>query len=372
MRIALVAPGVIPAQTANSIQTMKMAQAFVALGHDLRLYAPGEDPDVQWDELASQYGLQYEFRIQWMPRRRFLRGYDYGRATVLDAKAWGAHLLYTRNPQAAAFGAQRRLPTILEMHDLPHGRGGPRLLDVFADGPGARKLVTITQALADALREHFRLPDKLHIQVAPDGVDLERYADLPTAANARKQLGLPDTFTAGYTGSLYAGRGIELILTLAARLPDMHFLVVGGRDDDLARVRQQAAGLNNLTLTGFVPNAELPNYQAASDVLLAPYQLQVAASSGGDIAAFLSPMKLFEYLASGRPILASQLPVLREILNDENATLLPGKDADAWAAALQSLAADPGARERLGAAARHSAQGYSWQARAAAILDGLG
>jgi glycosyltransferase involved in cell wall biosynthesis len=83
-------------------------------------------------------------------------------------------------------------------------------------------------------------------------------------------------------------------------------------------------------------------------------------------------MKLFEYLASGRPILASQLPVLREVLNDQNAILLPGDDVGAWAAALQSLATDAGARERLGAAARHSAQGYSWQARAAAILDGLG
>jgi glycosyltransferase involved in cell wall biosynthesis len=372
MRIALVAPGSIPAHTANSIQTMKMAQAFVALGHDLRLYAPGEDPQASWDELADHYGLRHKFPIQWRPRRRFLRGYDYGGATVMDAKAWGADLVYTRHPQAAAFGAQRGLPAILEMHDLPHGRGGPRLLKVFSDGPGARKLVAITRALADALRESYRLPDKLEIQVAPDGVDLERYANLPTPSDARRQLGLPDTFTAGYTGSLYAGRGIELILALAHRLPEMHFLIAGGRDDEVARVRQQAADLNNLTLIGFVPNAELPRYQAASDVLLAPYQQQVSASSGGDIAAFLSPMKLFEYLASGRPILAGQLPVLREVLNDQNAILLPGDDADAWATALHLLAADAGARQRLGAAARHSAQGYSWRARAAAILDGLG
>ena len=372
MRIALVAPGSIPAPTANSIQTMKMAQAFTALGHELRLYAPGADPQVAWETLAKQYGLRHEFSIKWLPRRRFLRGYDYGRATVLDAKAWGADLVYTRNPQAAAFGAQRRLPTILEMHDLPHGRGGPRLLDVFADGPGARKLIAITQALADALRERYRLPDTLNIQVAPDGVDLERYTGLPAPAAARQQLSLPDTFTAGYTGSLYAGRGIELLLDLAARLPQTHLLIVGGRDAHLPRLRQQASALNNLTLTGFVPNADLPLYQAASDVLLAPYQQQVSASSGGNIAAFLSPMKLFEYLASGRPILASQLPVLREVLNEESAILLPGEDAAAWAAALHALAADPAQRERLSSTARQSAQAYSWQARAVAILDGLG
>jgi glycosyltransferase involved in cell wall biosynthesis len=123
-------------------------------------------------------------------------------------------------------------------------------------------------------------------------------------------------------------------------------------------------------LTGFVPNAELPQYQAACDVLLMPYQRQVAASSGGDISRYLSPMKLFEYLACERPIVSSDLPVLQEVLNPENAILLPGDDIDAWAAALQTLEADADLRRRLASRARQDAQQYTWEARAKKILSG--
>jgi glycosyltransferase involved in cell wall biosynthesis len=103
-----------------------------------------------------------------------------------------------------------------------------------------------------------------------------------------------------------------------------------------------------------------------------PYGESVSASSGGDIAPYLSPMKLFEYLASGRPILSSDLPVLREVLDDEFAVLLPPGDVGAWAAALEALAADPARRERLGEAGRTAAGQYSWKARAERILAGLG
>jgi glycosyltransferase involved in cell wall biosynthesis len=103
-----------------------------------------------------------------------------------------------------------------------------------------------------------------------------------------------------------------------------------------------------------------------------PYQTRVAASSGGDIAPYLSPMKMFEYLASGRPILASDLPVLGEVLTAENALILPPADVDAWLAAIEKLRAQPKLREKLGGAARQTAQRYSWEARAERILAGLG
>jgi glycosyltransferase involved in cell wall biosynthesis len=102
-----------------------------------------------------------------------------------------------------------------------------------------------------------------------------------------------------------------------------------------------------------------------------PYGEKIAASSGGDIAPYLSPMKLFEYLASGRAVLSSDLPVLREVLDDRIAVLLPPGDLGAWASALETLIADPDRRERLGAAGRTAAGRYSWKARAERILAGL-
>ena len=117
---------------------------------------------------------------------------------------------------------------------------------------------------------------------------------------------------------------------------------MGGRSGDVDRYRKESANrnLNNVKFTGFVSNAELPLYQAASDILLMPYQVKVTASSGGDISSFLSPMKMFEYLAAAKPILASDLPVFSEILNEQNAWRLPANDASAWVSAIQCLEKD--------------------------------
>ena len=378
--ITLIAPSYLPSRRANTFQVMKMAAAYVELGHDVRMLVPlpkGHHPPEaetppEWPRLAEHYGLTVAFEIEWLPSSGRQRGYDFGLRAAANAHNLEADLVFTRHPQAAAAAGLRGIPTILEIHDTPRGVTGPLLLRLFLRSFGARRVVAISQALLDDLARDFRLAAPPFSMVERDGVDLERFADLPAPAVARAGLGLPEGFTAGYTGHLYAGRGIEVILALAHRLPQVHFLLVGGREADIDRVRAKADGLDNVTLAGFVPNATLSMYQAACNILLMPYDESIAASSGGDIARYLSPMKLFEYLASGRPILSSNLPVLKEVLDDETAVLLPPRDVGAWAAALEGLAGDPARRTRLGEAARSMAAGYSWQARAQRILAGLG
>ena len=219
--------------------------------------------------------------------------------------------------------------------------------------------------------------------VAPDGVDVDRYADLPDPTTARQWLAegveqaaihfAEGDFVAGYSGHFYPGRGVQLLLDLAKRLPNVRFLLLGGEPQDVARLRAeaQARQLDNLTITGFVANADLPRYQAACDLLLMPYQRQVAGSSGGDIAAVFSPLKLFEYMACRRPILSSDLPALREVLNQENAVLLPGDEQQAWVQAIRELQGHPERRAELAARARQDASHYSWENRAALILEGI-
>jgi glycosyltransferase involved in cell wall biosynthesis len=75
----------------------------------------------------------------------------------------------------------------------------------------------------------------------------------------------------------------------------------------------KTSNINNLILTGFIPNSDLAKYQAACDVLIMPYQQWVSASSGGDISKYLSPMKLFEYMACGKPVVASRIEGLKFI-----------------------------------------------------------
>jgi glycosyltransferase involved in cell wall biosynthesis len=384
MKVAVAAPSAIPARRANTVQVMKMAQALSAIGHEVRLAAPEVVPEraggrFSWQALSSHYGLSRPFEVVWLPARPAFRRYDYGVEAVRWARAWGAEMLYTRLPQAAVLASRLGLPTVFEIHDLPQGRMGPRFLRWFMSGKGARRLVMITRALADDLAA--QLGPRLGASVgppmgviAPDAVDLERYQDLPSPQEARRRLcpdypGLaPERFTAGYTGHLYSGRGAELLLEIARRLPHVTFLIVGGEPQDVARTREQARGLENVLLAGFAPNSAVPAYQAACDVLLMPYQRQVAASSGGNIARYLSPMKLFEYMACERAIVSSDLPVLREVLHAENAVLLPGDSADAWVSALETLRQDEALRRSLAARARREAQEHTWEARAAAII----
>jgi glycosyltransferase involved in cell wall biosynthesis len=136
-----------------------------------------------------------------------------------------------------------------------------------------------------------------------------------------------------------------------------------------ARIERER--LSNLRLLGFVPQKELPLIHAASDVLLMPYERTIAVSSGGDTAAFASPMKAFEYLAAGRAILSSDLPVLHEVLNEGNAVLLDPESIDAWETALRRLVDDPSLRARLGQTARRDAARYSWLERTRRALEGI-
>jgi len=371
MKLALIAPTPIPASTANSIQFMKMAQAFARLGHELQIYAPGKKPQQTRKELIEHYGLQEDLDITWMSAKLCWRRYDYAVRAVKKAKHWGADMIFTRLPQAAAWSALRGIPTIFEVHDMPSGKMGPRLLSVFLRARGGNGLVVISKALVKAITQRYPIQENdPRIHISPDAVDLERYIDLPSPSKARKSLGLANGFTVGYTGHLYAGRGISFILDLAEKKKNMQFLLVGGRREDVKRVEREInrRALKNVTLTGFIPNAQLPLYQAAADVLLMPYETRVAASSGGNIASFLSPMKMFEYLASARPILASDLPVLGEVLNAKNAVVMSMVDTTEWVKELTQLSKNQNRRTELSQAARQTSKNYSWESRAEKIL----
>ena len=386
MKIALIAPTYLPARRANTIQVMKMAQAFTNLGHQVRVLVPGmadngQEGELQWEKLASHYGLQSVFEVVWLPVRPYMRRYDYGFLAVRAAQKWEADLVYTRLPQAAVIAAWKRMETIYEIHDIPQGTVGPVLFRSYLKAPGARRLVTITQALKDEIINRFGLKDSPPpIVVALDGVDLDRYQDIPKPTDARRLFNAQsnlnmdeERFTIGYTGHLYSGRGVELMLGMAERLPNITFMLTGGEHEDVTnlRIRVESRNLRNVILTGFIPNSELPCYQAACDLLLMPYQRKVAGSSGGDISKYLSPMKLFEYMACGRPILSSDLPVFREVLNERNAVLIIPDDIDQWIENIEALISDSDTRRELSERAKMDVKQYTWKTRAERILSGI-
>jgi glycosyltransferase involved in cell wall biosynthesis len=371
MKIIAISGSQIPSNVANSLQAMKAVHALAQLGHEVTLIVPASDqPHGNWSELAAFYGLQQEFRVEYLPsasRRLFFL------SAVRRAKSLKPDLLYVWPLPSAVLGLMNGMPVVLEMHDLPSGRIGPFWFRYFRDSKGKKRLAVITKALKDALTERYGV--SLHqsgVVLAPNGVELERFDRLPGPSAARRSLGLPEAPTVVCTGHMYPGRGVELFVELAKRQRGLRFVWAGGKQEDVEVWKAKTQAIPNLMFIGFVHNAQLPIYQAAADVLLMPYSHEIGISSGiGHSAQVSSPMKMFEYMATGRAILASDLPVFHEVLNDDNAAFCPPEKVVAWDGALQALFDNPARREELAKQARADAQKYSWTERAKLILDGF-
>jgi len=369
MKIVCISTSRMPSTTANSIQVMKACQALVQLGHKVNLLLPGEE-QTPWEALSEHYGLVFPFDIDWLPANPRLKRNDFAWSAIARARQLEADLVYTWTGQSAVFGLLQGLPVIYEVHDLPTGRLGPVWFRAFLRLPGRKRLAIITRALHKSLQKSYGPLNGRKVVIAPNGVDLEQYASLPEPAQARRDLGLPPAMTVLCSGHLYAGRGVDLFLDLAGRFRQASFVWAGGRPEDVAayQSRVQRAQLTNVIFTGFISQKRLPCYQAAADVLLMPYSRSIAGSGGGNSADICSPMKMFDYLATGRAILASDLPVFHEVLTQANAVFAPPEESEAWADALEKLLANPGLRQRLGAQARRDVHFYAWRARAGRIM----
>jgi len=365
MKIVAIAGSQIPSDTANSMQVMKACNALVQLGHDLTLIVPGT-PNTSID-LKAHYGIQTVFNIEWLltSNRRLFPW-----QALRHARKRNPDLIYSWLIQSAVFALLVKLPVVFEAHIQPTGTLGPAWHRAFAFLRGRKRLAAITQALVDLLeRKHNIRFNADEVAVTPNGVDLERFDSLPpTPELARQKLDFPNTPTVMCTGHLYAGRGADLFLALAKEIPQAHFVWVGGKPDDVEAWKRRIQS-DNVTFTGFIPNQELPLYQSAADVLLMPYSRSIMGSSGtADSASVASPMKMFEYMAAERAIVTSDLPVIREVLNEKSAVFCEPDDLEDWKVEIDELLADEQRRLALGKQALQDVDGYTWLAREEKIM----
>jgi glycosyltransferase involved in cell wall biosynthesis len=373
MEIVVISASFVPSTAANSIEVMKVAHALAEIGHDVTLIVPGEQTK-KWNELAIWYGLTKPFPIIWLKENLAFRRYDFAFKAVNIARKMKADLVYTWMLQAAVLSLWRKIPVMLELHDRITGNLAPTLFKLILHSKTPKHLLLITMALKRVIENELQVSLPVNIfQVAPNGIELERYASLPGPEAARKVLGLAEGLSVGYSGHFYNGRGMDILLSLAKSFPEINFLWIGGTPEAVNHWKERISleGVINVTLTGFVPNKQIALYQAACDILLMPYELAVSGSSGGNSADICSPMKMFEYLAAGRAIISSDLPVLHEVLSDQNAIFCPAEDPVAWQSALQALIKDPEKIAELGKQAQLDAQAYSWKRRAEHAISAL-
>jgi len=371
MKICYLSASEIPSRTANSVHVMKMCDAFRAKGHEVLLYARKGEPLKKGDPFA-RYGVRHVFPIRFFPwpRLRVVGPMIYVLGVFFHVlRSPLPDLFYSRYIYLVYLAAFLRVPCIYEAHVFP-GSPVERLVEALFMKTGSfHRLVVISNALKrDYLAAYPALKAEM-VVVAHDGADIQPENRSGFFQNNTGPEG--DMPRAGYVGQLYPGKGMEIIEQLAPRFPELEFHVIGGRDEDLQYWRKRAL-FSNLFFHGYVKHGEIYKHFRNFEIALVPFQRRLSLEGGrGNTVRWTSPLKIFEYMAYGKAIIASDLPVLREVLKDrENALLVPPEDVEAWACALEELIGNRTLMRKLGRAARNLLEAsYTWEKRVVRVLE---
>jgi glycosyltransferase involved in cell wall biosynthesis len=379
MKILYLADIRFPMERANGIQTIETAHALARLRVDVDLVVRRTDersdeaclaffgldphprlrlrristPFGKWSYLASALSLLLRTRSKW----DFLFTRDLVLADVA-LRLSGLPVVYEAHTVAAVFAEEHARLYAAEATASPAklARLDERERRVCSRAAG---IVAITGGLLQALQDrHGRVARPA---VVPDGTRL------PAAPARLETPHAPARVT--YIGQLYPWKGVDVLVEAMRNVRDAELVIVGGLppERDLDRLKNLASRLSvgdRVRFRGFVPPPELEAERARADVFAIPLLDSTTAR------LFTSPLKLFEAMASGRPIVASDLASIREILrHEENALLVPPGDPRALAQGIERLLMDPALSARLAARAFEDVKAYSWDRRAQAIEE---
>lgn len=369
MRITYVYDRLFPTTQTDAEQAMSTAAALRRRGAEVTLILPSARGDARLDaqQLRATYDVPQDVRIELRPRPLVsnlpARKLGHALLSSSDPVLAQADVVYTRNALTFLSCASRGLPVAYDTHRAWPDR-------IAALRPLFRAAMRRSNFMGAFLHSELARQSYLRLGVAPDdlvvarnGFDPRRFAGSPSRGQARERLGLDSQRPlVCYTGHLTLFKGVEAVYALARACPEVDFLLVGslghGWSERLLR------RLSNVRVLPWQPFARIVDYLRAADVLLIPPSRIPLELAGHTVL----PMKVYGYLAAGRPILAPATPDLQEVLVDgvDARLVRPGAFAEA-AAALRALIHDPAAARRLGEQALETARSLTWDARARTI-----
>lgn len=363
MRIVYIASLTVPSTNASGLQIIQTCNALSELGCDVELYLLYSVGSIA--EIKSYYNIDKRIKVY---RTLIYKGNKkpnpffykiFTAACILSIKlklpVTSDTFLYTREPMFAFFFRNY----VLEVHTMP--KKISRLYTYFLQKPA--KLVCISSGLKKQIQSKRIRTDT--ILVAPDGVDLIKFNSKLSSSEARNILKIPlEQKVLVYTGSLFLRRGGTTVLSFLAHLPDnIECYVIGSVEDG---IKIKASKLNNVHLVGKKSHSEMPIWQKAADGLLL-----ISTMKDETLREFTSPMKLFEYMTSGNPIIASDVPSTREVLNHRNAILVEPDDHVALQAGVDQMFSDRLHSLQLAKSAKKLSINYSWTERGIKIVSFL-
>lgn len=381
-RLVLIANTRLPSPRAQGLQVLHAAAAFARAGEAVRVLHAQRRDTALWEreDLLRHYGLDPELALEvqalpcadWIdrvPRRwQYLparwQEWTFARRAAQHVKRWcqpaGEPTRVLCREIETAHALRSREDLFLEIHRVPGGNLRRRWLREAAQA--CQGVLAISGGVREDLLELGVPADKVFVE--HDAFDAGRFRDLPERAEARRVLGLPaEGPVVVYTGGLLAWKGVDVLIEASRTLTDVRFVIAGGMEADVQAMRALARGLDHVQIVGFQPPDRVPLYLAAADVGVVPNRSTPAIS-----ARYTSPLKVFEAMAVGLPLVVSDLPSMRDILGPEEAVFVKPDDGNALAEALKSLLRDDARRKKLGQTLGLRAQEHTFDARAARIL----
>lgn len=368
MKLLYLANNRIPTEKAHGVQIMEMCQAF-ALQGEVELVLPRRFNAIKEDPFVH-FGINKTFKITHLPCIDLIPlnignfGFWVQAVSFLAvAKIYSLFrkydILYTREKMAGFFFRD----FVLEIHALP-----PKIKKINKKiWHKARALIVKTPYIEKSLITAGISGKK--VLVMPNGVDLKKFAINATKDEARRKLGLPmDAKIVLYTGSffLHDWKGVDVLLESAKNFGmDTIFLLVGGTKAEIVGVRMRY-GQENIILEERRGHDQMPYYLRAADTLVLPNKANNTESQ-----LYTSPIKLFEYMASGRPIVSSDLPSIRGILNEQNSFLVQPDSVYALTYGIKQALAGDGRGDAIAKKAVEDVQEYTWENDAKRIIEFL-
>ena len=371
MKITYIANIRIPTEKAHGYAIMKMCEQFAKLGVSLDLIVPDRKNQLKEDPF-SFYGIDEVFKIVKLKSADFL-----GRVRLLEKLFYwvdlmifilavhlrikkhhsGERIFYTRDFMIL-FVLPKKSRIFLELHTMPKSHF---LFKRLIKRPNA--IFVLNGEIKRELMDMGVSESKIFI--LPSGVDIEEFDIAADKIEARRKMHLPlDKKIAMYTGHLYSWKGIDTIIEVARQMKDVLFVFIGGIEPDIGRYRKITQGDSNIMFLPFIKRSGIPFYLKAADVLLLPN------SKKDDISVkYTSPLKVFEYMAAKRPIVCSDLPSVRQVLDEDMCVFAEPGNSESFKLAIEKVLSDSFLADKLVESAYDKVQKYSWEKRAEKIMD---
>ncbi len=365
--------GNLPSQMAHTAQIAKMSQALSQKVDNFELITSGNlGAAIRGldQEFKDWYNLHRDFKLVRLPvhlRKCFpfpktYQSSRYFKLALLYTYLKSPSLVYCRTVPLVERLLKMGIPVLWEWHEPIKDGSSESNFFKYKNLVG---VVTLSQKLAE---QYIQIGlDAEKVLVAHSAVELENFLPHQDQKIARNNLHLPlNQKIIVYSGHLYEGKGIKTIIETAHLLPEYQFILVGGWTGDIERVKKlcQDENLLNVRLIGHVPQSQLSSYLYAADILILP------TSQYWNLATFTSPLKLFEYMAVKKPIVASALPNIMTVLrNRENALLAEPDDALSFQQAINELIEKPDLADNIAESAYQEVKNFTWEKRAERVLN---